>query len=133
MNKIITYNYNAALHILQQCKSEQQSQIDNVLVFILVNKTEIAELQKEIISIESELNLVREEDERDLPQNEKKVNKLSLQLNSLLNYEMELNLLAMKIGIKEDMKNNIFHWIQDTYLVDVEFASINGGKFFKII
>ena len=33
LNKIITYNYNAALHILQQCKSEQQSQIDNVLVF----------------------------------------------------------------------------------------------------
>ena len=84
-------------------------------------------MQKELIQIESELNSVKNEDERDMPQNLKKVNKISQQLNNLLNYEMELNLLAMKIGIKEDMKNNIFHWIQDTYAVDVEFATINGG------
>ena len=43
-----------------------------------------------------------------MPQYVRKVNKIWDQLNNLLNYEMELNLLAMKIGIKEEFKNKIF-------------------------
>jgi len=48
-------------------------------------------------------------------------------LNYFLNYELELNLLTMKIGIKEETKNNLLNIIQDSYFVDVEFASIKGG------
>jgi hypothetical protein len=67
-------------------------------------------------------------DEKNIPQYNRKVNKISEQLNSLLNYNMELNLLAMKIGIKEEMKHKIFNLFQDTYSVEVEFATINGGN-----
>ena len=62
-----------------------------------------------------------------MPHYHRKVNIISEQLNTLLNYNMELNLLAMKIGIKEDVKHKIFNLFQETYCVDVEFATINGG------
>ena len=44
---------------------------------------------------------------------------------------MELNLLAMKIGIKEDIKPKIFNLFQDIYSIDVEFAMINGGRIIR--
>ena len=35
LSKILFYNYNASLHILNQCKSEQKSEIDSKLVKII--------------------------------------------------------------------------------------------------
>jgi hypothetical protein len=91
-------------------------------------KNELKELQKEILKIEKELSFVETMEEKNLPSFQKKVNKIWEQLNGLLNYDMELNLLAMKIGIKEDIKPKIFNWLQETYSIDVEFATINGGE-----
>ena len=33
----------------------------------------------------------------------------------------------MKIGIKEETKNELFNLIQESYYVDAEFANIKGG------
>jgi len=63
----------------------------------------------------------------------KRVNKIWDQLNNLLDYNKDLNLFAMKIGLKEEFKNKIFTWFQETYSIDVEFATINGGNIYLII
>jgi hypothetical protein len=65
-------------------------------------------------------------EERELISLSEKINKLQHKINYFLNYDLELSLLSMKIGVKEEIKEQLFNTIQDSYFVDVEFASYNG-------
>ena len=47
-------------------------------------------------------------------------------MNSYINYDLELNLLSMNIGIKSEIKEKLFSTIQDSFNVDVDFMKING-------
>ena len=78
---------------------------------------------------ETDILIISKEGEKEILKNNDKVNKIVNKLNYFLNYELELNLLTMKIGLKEDAKNNLMNIIQESYFVDVEFASINGGNY----
>lgn len=54
------------------------------------------------------------------------INKIQQKISNFLNYDIELNLLSMKIGIKEEVKNLLIKGIEESYYVDVEFMEIAG-------
>jgi len=120
LNKILLYNYNTAIQILDQCKSEQKIQIDNRLNELEHLKNELAEIKLELI------NYNNIDDEKELIKYIAKINSLNRKINFFLNYDLELSLLALKIGVKDDIQNKLFTTIQDSYYVDVEFTKING-------
>lgn len=64
-------------------------------------------------------------EEKDLIKHNDKVNKMHQKINYFMNYDLELNLLSMKIGVKDDIKDKLFNVVQDSYSIDIEFASIN--------
>jgi hypothetical protein len=72
------------------------------------------------------MNKLRELEDKDLVRYNEKILKIQQKINYYLNYDLEINLLAMKIGIKDDLKDKLFFSIQDSYFVDVEFANIKG-------
>lgn len=73
-----------------------------------------------------EMNKINTLDDKDLVRYGEKIMKIQQKINYFLNYDLEINLLAMKIGIKDDLKDKLFFSIQDSYFVDVEFANIRG-------
>lgn len=117
--KLISYIYNTATQIYNQCKAEQKTQIDQRCL-------ELDELRKELEDIDLALNEIYYANEGDYIKYEQNVVDIYDRLNNFLNYETELNLLSMKVGIKNDIKNSIFQILQDFYYIDVEFASIQG-------
>jgi hypothetical protein len=94
-----------------------------------LTKSELNTLQNEIKGFNEELNEYNN-NEKDILDNFKKLNKIYLKLNNYINYDLPINLLTMKIGIKEETKNELFYLIQDSYYVDAEFANIKGGNLY---
>jgi len=117
--KIISFNYNTSIQILRQCKGEQKTQID-------MRVLELKELEKELDELSKILAKLQQADERDYLNFYTNLNDIYDRVLNFINYESELNLLTMKIGLKNQAKNDIFQIIQDSYFVDVEFASIQG-------
>lgn len=76
-----------------------------------------------------ELNTIVIEEEREILNSNEKVNKIKSKLDYFLNYSSELNLLTMKIDIKDEIKSNLINVLQNSYELDIEFASIKGGMF----
>ena len=49
-------------------------------------------------------------------------------LNYFLNYDLELNLMSMQIGIKPDAKDELLETIQNSYFVDVNFLNVEKDE-----
>lgn len=109
------------MQVLKHCNGEQKVQIDQKV-------GELSELSKELDDIEKNLNSYNFEDEKEIMKLNKEINKIFQKVNFFLNYDLELNLFSMKIGIKEEVKEKIFEIIQDSYYTDIEFVNIKGGK-----
>lgn len=75
--------------------------------------------------MELDMSKINISDDRELIKHNDKINKIALKIENFINYDLELNLISMKIGIKEDMKNVLFQNIQDSYFVDVDFMEVN--------
>jgi hypothetical protein len=75
--------------------------------------------------MELDMSKVNISDDRELIKHNDRISKIALKLENFINYDLELNLISMKIGIKEDMKNVLFQNIQDSYYVDVDFMEVN--------
>jgi hypothetical protein len=78
--------------------------------------------------MEKELSQINFSDEKELIKYNEKINKSSHKIENFINYDLELNLLSMKIGIREEIKNLLFNNIQECYFLDVEFMDV-GGEF----
>jgi hypothetical protein len=117
--KIITYNLNSAMHLLNQCKAEQRSSFE-------IKLKELLDLDKELNDMEKTFSGVILSDDRELVKHTDKINKISHKLQNFINYDLELNLFSMKIGVNEEIKNLLFNTIQESYFVDVEFMEIGG-------
>jgi len=117
--KIISYNYNTAIQILRQCKGEQKAHIDLRIL-------ELKELESELDEISEGLDSIQAKEEKDQLNVYNNLNDIYERLMNFMNYDSELSLLTMKIGLKNEMKDDIFQIIQDSYYVDVEFANIQG-------
>ena len=109
------------MQVLKHCNGEQKVQIDQKV-------GELSELSKELDDILKNLNSYNFEDEKEIMKLNKEINKIFQKVNFFLNYDLELNLFSMKIGIKDEVKEKIFEIIQDSYYTDIEFVNIKGGK-----
>ena len=72
------------------------------------------------------MNKINDFEDTEMVRYNEKVLKIQEKIQFYLNYDLEINLLAMKIGVKDDLKDKLFFSIQDSYYVDVEFANIKG-------
>lgn len=115
------------MQILKHCNADQKSQINQKI-------SELTELSNELDIAENEIQKYDFEDDSQIIKISKEINKIYQKVNFFLNYDLDLNLYSMKIGIKEEVKEKIFEIIQDSYYTDIEFVQIKGGKkkFFKI-
>jgi len=114
------------MQVLKHCNGEQRAQIDQKI-------GELSELSKELDEIEKTLNDYNFDDDKDIIKLNKDINKIYQKVSFFLNYDLELNLFSMKIGIKEEVKEKIFEIIQDSYYTDIEFVNIKGGKYDALI
>lgn len=117
--KLISYNYNTATQIYKQCKAEQKLHIDQ-------RSSELENLNTELENLSLVIDDIYLSDESEWLKYENNLNEIYDRLNTFLNYETELNLLTMKVGLKNEVKNDIFQIIQDLYYIDIEFANIQG-------
>jgi len=76
--------------------------------------------------MENELSQINFSDEKELIKYNEKINKSSYKIENFINYDLELNLLSMKIGIKEEIKDLLFKNIQECYFLDVEYMDVAG-------
>ena len=76
--------------------------------------------------MDGDISKINGSDDRELIKHNDKINKIGQKIQNFINYDLELNLISMKIGVKEEIKNILFQNIQDSYFVDVEFMEIEG-------
>lgn len=119
LTKLIQFNYNTAKTVVLQCKKEQETQIEDKL-------KELEDLLKELKDIEDKIANISSSDDRNLVKYNEELQDLYQKVNFFLNYDLEVNLFQMQIGIKEEIKDKLFEFIQNSYYVDVEFASVKG-------
>jgi hypothetical protein len=86
----------------------------------------LQDLEKELRLLNKELIDLNNKDEKEMVFQIDKMNKIQQKIDNFLNYDVELNLLSMKVGVKEEVKDQLFSIIQESYYVDVEFVNING-------
>ena len=86
LTKIIEFNYNSALQLLQQCKNEQNSQITTII-------SEIENLKFELYNLYHELNKygnIKEDHNQLLIKNLKRIEAIFSKLKSFMNYNSEI-------------------------------------------
>jgi hypothetical protein len=118
LNKIIQFNYNTAKTVVSQCKKEQDIQIETKM-------KEMLELLKEVADMEYILASIAKVEESEYINYNDRLNEVFQKVCYFLNYELELNLFQMHIGLKEDAKSKLFEIIQNSYQVDVDFVTVN--------
>jgi regulator of sigma D len=73
---------------------------------------------------------VLQENAKDILKNNDVVNSINTKLEELINYNTELELMTMNIGLKDKNKDNLISTIHESYYIDVEQAKIKGGFIF---
>jgi hypothetical protein len=121
LQKLITYNYNTAKTVIQQCKKEQSLHIESKV-------NEIKFLFDEVSQIENKLNKISidQNDENFVSKCTNEIDEIFNRVNNFMNYDSELALYDMKINFKENIKESLFDFIQNSYNVDVDFLQIRG-------
>jgi hypothetical protein len=121
LNKLIFYNHTTAKTVFQQCKKEQESQIFQKL-------DELKRVQSDIQKYSDRLSEINsnKDDGKSYTENNENLNEIYSKVNSFLNYESELTLFQMRIGVKEGIKETMFEFIQNAYEIDVDFAKVRG-------
>ncbi len=107
------------MQILKHCNGEQKVQIDQKV-------GELLDLSKELDDKEKELNSLNYEEDKEVIKLNKDIHKIFQKVSFFLNYDLDLHLFSMQIGIKEEIKEKIFEIIQDSYYMDIEFVNIKG-------
>ena len=74
------------------------------------------------------MDKINQSEDKDLIKLSDKITKIQEKINYYINYDLEINLLSMKIGIKDDLKDKLFFSIQDSYFVDIDYANIRGDS-----
>lgn len=121
LNKLLTYNYNTAKTVVLQCKKEQDIQINERIKELKLLLDDLIGVNIKVKEIKSKQN-----DEKALIKYIEELNEIYHKVNYFLNYEMELNLFQMQIGVRENIKEKLFDFIQNAYYVDVDFVSIKN-------
>ena len=119
-NKIIEYFHNSAKQLLSQCVSEQKLHISSYL-------EEMKKLSFQLTNIEKDLSeMLNNKDNSFLLHNIDKIRKTENRMINLINYDLEFDLLSMKIGFNEKEKENLLSSIQKSFYTQVEFFEIQN-------
>ena len=119
--KLVQYNFNTALNVLNQCNKEQDIQLDTKI-------KEIDELYEELNLIDQNVTEINKDNDFELCKHEEILTSIHNRVNSFLNYEYELNLLHMDLNLKKDFKENLFYLIQNSYEIDVDYLTVNNEQ-----
>jgi hypothetical protein len=115
LRKLIEFNYQSAKTVVNQCKREQQNEISKKV-------SELDILLSELSELEQQVSFITKSEESDMVRFNEDLSDLYHRVNFFLNYQLELNLLQMQIGIREECKEKLFEEIQGAYYVDVDLA-----------
>lgn len=85
-------------------------------------------LHAELSAIEKFVNDCEEEDENELLSKYEDIMKMSNRTKNFINYELELNLLSLKMGIKDEYRDDLADYFLKCLQVDVEYASMGGSR-----
>lgn len=72
-----------------------------------------------------------QDDVQNILKNNNIINSINIKIDDLINYNSELELLTMKIGLKDEIKDNLIYTIHESYYIDVEQAKIQGGLIYN--
>lgn len=84
------------------------------------------ELNNELNILDQDLFDMIRHDDKELVKSADKINKLQQKVDNFINYDLELNLLSMNVGLKENAKEKLFDLVQQSYSIDVGFMEIQG-------
>ena len=119
-NKIVEYFHNSAKQLLSQCVSEQKLHISSYL-------EEMKKLSLQLTKIEKDLNeMINKNDISFLLHNIEKIRKIENRMINFINYDLEFDLLSMKIGFNEKEKENLLSSFQKSFYTQVEFFEIQN-------
>jgi len=123
LNKIIQFNQNTVVQILNQCKSEQKSQNDLILSGLDKMKFELSSLQEELTMYE---NI---KDDKELVSHLDRFNIINYKLKDYLNYDLKMDLIKLQVDLREDVHTvqaTLLNAVQDSYYIDIDFTKIDG-------
>ena len=122
INQIVLFNKTTAETLFNQCKKEQQAQIDK-------KSKELCFLKKELDLFTKKLNELSELNTNNpLPESQIELDSIYNKLGNYLNYENEINLFTMNIIIKEEIKESLFKLIQTSCQFEVDFLKMKNGE-----
>lgn len=120
--KIIKYFENDALQVLTQCVSKQKTQINKYIKEMETLETELTKIEKELLTVNNC------SDEEEIFGSINSIKTIERKLSSFINYNMEMNLISMDIGIEEKEKSNLLEMIQKSYRLKAEFLKIKNKQ-----
>lgn len=118
-NKVIQFNYNTSMQILNQCQSEQKTQIN-------IKIEELNEIEKDLNEINERIDTYQDLNNKNVLENIEDIDELYEKVMNFINYDSQLSILSMKVGLKNKKEDELFKVFQDLYYIDVEFANINN-------
>jgi hypothetical protein len=116
---ILDYFHNDAKQVLNQSISQQKIQISNYL-------NELKSLNEKLSNYENDLCEISQMSEKEILSSIEKIKDIQINLQNFINYDLELDLLSMNIGINSEEKDNLFKSIQKSYNLQIEFLSIEN-------
>ena len=121
INKIIIYNHTTALTLFNQCKNEQNAQINKKI-------KELGFLRNELDIFDKKLDELYDiNDKKPEPESQLELDNVFNKLANYINYENELNLFQMNISIKDEAKDTLFDLIQNAYKLEIDFLKMKNG------
>lgn len=118
-NKVVQFNYNTSIQILNQCQSEQKTQIN-------LKIEELNEIEKDLNEINNRIEEYQDLNNKNVLENIEEIDELYEKVMNFINYDSQLSILSMKVGLKNKKEEELFKVFQDLYYIDVEFANINN-------
>ena len=124
IQKIVKYNQTTANTLYNQCKNEQQRQINQKIDELNILRKELSDFENQLDEIQNnKLYLIKPD-----PENQNKLDNVFNKLGNYINYESELNLFQIDVNIHEDIKDSIFDLIQTAYEINVDYLKMENGE-----
>ena len=122
IKNIVKYNITTAKTLFNQCKKEQNIQINKKI-------KELSFLRNELNIFNTKLDeLLGLNEKNPIPESQIELDNIYNKLGNFINYENELNLFTMNISIKDEVKNSLFDLIQNSYKLEIDFLKMKNGE-----
>ena len=122
IKNIVKYNITTAKTLFNQCKKEQNMQINKKIQELYFLRNELNLFNKKLDEL-LDLN-----EKNPLPESQIELDNVYNKLGNFINYENELNLFTMNISIKDEVKNSLFDIIQNAYKLEIDFLKMKNGE-----